>query len=291
MPYDVLVEPSGSLLVATGGKGKIYRLSGNPTLTTLVTRADAQQVTTFAQDQQGRLLLATSNPGRILRVTATTGGEGHVPLRREGHGDRRDVGRDSLARGDAQRHGGRALHAQREHAGAGQDVERLVEGLHQRAAASSIESPKARYLQWQAVLTGQRHGRAAPDFGDRGVPAAQHAAVVESITVHPPGVVFQRPFPTGDPELAGFDANTRRRPSAGLRAGSSLSPGPPLGRRAFQKSLQTFVWQARDADGDRLQFDVFYRLEGETTWKVLKRGLSMRSTPGTRRRCPTAPTS
>ena len=92
--------------------------------------------------------------------------------------------------------------------------------------------------------------------------------------MHPPGVVFQRPFPTGDPELAGFDANTadgRRRRAASRRTGS------PRRRRSdaatFQKSLQTFVWQARDDDGDRLQFDVFYRLEGETDWKVLKRAL------------------
>ena len=140
------------------------------------------------------------------------------------------------------------------------------------AAGSAIESPKARYLQWRAVLSGQ--GQVAPVLTS--VTAAflprNTRPSVETITVHPPGVVFQRPFPTGDPELAGLDANT----SDG-RAGPVTPTGNPttatLGRRTFNKSLQTFVWQARDADGDRLQFDVFYRSEGNATWTALRRGL------------------
>jgi hypothetical protein len=33
------------------------------------------------------------------------------------------------------------------------------------------------------------------------------------------------------------------------------------------------VWKAEDDNDDRLQYDVFYRREGDTTWKPLKRGL------------------
>ena len=47
----------------------------------------------------------------------------------------------------------------------------------------------------------------------------------------------------------------------------------PLGRRTYQKSLQTFVWRADDGDDDKLQFDVYFRREGETDWKVLRRAL------------------
>ena len=41
----------------------------------------------------------------------------------------------------------------------------------------------------------------------------------------------------------------------------------------YQKGLQTFVWKAEDENDDRLQYDVFYRREGDTAWKPLKRGL------------------
>jgi len=36
----------------------------------------------------------------------------------------------------------------------------------------------------------------------------------------------------------------------------------------------TFVWRSEDDNGDDLNFDVFYRREGETSWKLLKRGMS-----------------
>ena len=37
-PYDVAFEADGALLVATGGKGKIFRLAGDPMRPTLLTR-------------------------------------------------------------------------------------------------------------------------------------------------------------------------------------------------------------------------------------------------------------
>ena len=36
----------------------------------------------------------------------------------------------------------------------------------------------------------------------------------------------------------------------------------------------TFVWRAEDDNGDELSYDMFYRREGETSWKLLKRGMS-----------------
>jgi hypothetical protein len=94
--------------------------------------------------------------------------------------------------------------------------------------------------------------------------------VVASITVHPAGTVFQRPFPTGDPEIAGYPEGTveNRNPAAADRPAS-----PPLGRRFYQKGLQTFAWKAEDGNEDRLSYDVLYRREGDTTWRALQRGL------------------
>ena len=103
--------------------------------------------------------------------------------------------------------------------------------------------------------------------------------MISSITVHPPGAVFQRPFSSGELEIAGFEDNTSDgRPPMPQQSSSSASSmptlgSPALGRRTYQKGLQTFVWKADDENDDRLQYDVFYRREGETAWKPLKRGL------------------
>ncbi len=49
---------------------------------------------------------------------------------------------------------------------------------------------------------------------------------------------------------------------------------PSLGRRTYQQGLQTLVWRAEDDNGDDLSFDIQYRREGETAWKVLRRDLT-----------------
>ena len=75
-PYDFIVDPNGALIVATGNKGKIYRLEGDPMRATLLARAGAQQVTAFHKDARGRLYFATANPGKLFRVTTERAARG-----------------------------------------------------------------------------------------------------------------------------------------------------------------------------------------------------------------------
>ncbi len=83
-------------------------------------------------------------------------------------------------------------------------------------------------------------------------------------------MVFQKPFSSGDTEIAGLEDEAQDRRA---QAAVSAAGGPALGRRTFQKGLQTFQWKADDDNGDDLTYDVFYRREGETTWRPLKTGL------------------
>jgi hypothetical protein len=94
---------------------------------------------------------------------------------------------------------------------------------------------------------------------------------VTSLTVHAPGVVFQRPFSSNDAEIAGFDpASASQDPEGPAQEGSQ----PSVGRRMYRKGLQTFQWRADDPNGDRLTYAVTYRREGESTWRPLRSGLT-----------------
>ena len=65
--------------------------------------------------------------------------------------------------------------------------------------------------------------------------------------MHPPGIVFQKPYSTGDPELAGFENQStpdRKLTQAAQNFGQAGSTG--LGRRTYQKGLETVVWRADD---------------------------------------------
>ena len=273
VPYDVVFDRTGAPVIATGNKGKLYRLEGDPLRPTLLTRASAQQVTAFYTDPRGQLYFATANPGKLFRLSAE-----HAPR-----------GAYESEPGDAQMlatwgalswrgtvpNGGKIEMATR--SGNTATPDDTWSSWSTNAIPSDgapIASPKARYLQWRAVLTGR---------GDGPVLTSVTAAylqrnlrpIVRSITVHPPGIVFQKPFTTGEPDLAGFGDQTT--PDRKLTTAAQSTPGgsssPALGRRTYQKGLQTLAWRADDENDDDLVYTVLYRREGETEWTPLRRGL------------------
>jgi WD40 repeat protein len=273
-PYDVVVEDGGSLLVGTGTEGKIFRLTGNPARPTLLARATARQVTALLREPSGRIVGATSNPGKVFTLSPSPAKRGTY------ESDVRDAGTVASWGAIRWRFTGRPGQVQivtrSGNTATPDETWSAWSQPHTTAEGEPIGSPNARYLQWKATITSESgEGPVLTSVTAAYLPRNLRPEVT-SITVHPPGAVFQRPFSTGEMEIAGFEDNTSdgRQPT---QTGSSTTPTtpvtPPLGRRIYQKGLQTFVWKADDQNDDRLQYDVFYRREGETSWKALKRGL------------------
>jgi hypothetical protein len=275
-PYDIGFEPDGSLVVATGNKGKLYRLSGDPLQAALITSASAQQVTTVVRDQAGAMLYATANPGKVFRLAATRAERGTYESEVR---DAETVATWGAIKWHASIPGGGTveLFTRSGNTRDPDDTWSNWSSAYTNADGSAITSPRARYLQWRAVLTAPK--------GESPLLTSVTAAYLQrnlrprvtSITIHPPGTVFQKPFSTGELEIAGYDGEL---PDRRLTAQATTAPGglpgpqpPALGRRVYQKGLMTFVWRAEDENDDDLQFDVLYRREGETAWKTLKRGL------------------
>ena len=268
-PYDLTFDQTGTLIVGTGSKGKIYRLEGDPPRPTLLARASAQQVTAFHKDARGRLYYATANPGKLFRLSPERAPRGTY------ESEVRDAQMVSTWGAVSWRAttpaGGRIeMYTRSGNTETPDDTWSAWSAPYVNAEGSPVTSPKARYLQWRAVLTGQSAGPVLTS-----VTAAylqrNLRPQVRSITVHPPGIVFQKPFTTGDPELAGFEDQST--PERRLAAAASAQPGSSasLGRRTYQKSLQTLVWKADDENDDELVYDVLYRREGETAWKTLRK--------------------
>jgi sugar lactone lactonase YvrE len=274
-PYDLALDASGSLIVATGNDGKIYRLEGPLFRPTLLARANARQVTAFHRDTRGRLYYTTANPGKLFRLSAGRADRGTYESEALDaeivaswgtivwHGSTPDGSRVELFT----RSGNTAV---------ADETWSPWSAAYASPEGSSITSPKARYLQWRAVLTA---GREAPTLTSVTASYLQRnlRPVVRSVTVHPAGVVFQKPFSTGEPDLAGFGDQTT--PDRQLAAAAASPPpgqlsGLALGRRSYQRGLQTFAWRADDENDDELLYDVLYRREGELEWTPLRRGLS-----------------
>jgi hypothetical protein len=147
----------------------------------------------------------------------------------------------------------------------GQDVDRLATGRLER----TISSPKARFIQWNAVLKSD--GARSPRLGSVKVPFLQQnfRPEVTNVDLLPSGVLLQKtPLNTGN----NFNPNDPATIRANARAGQPrIAPLPP--RRIPQRGSQSFQWTATDKNQDVLTYDVYYRAENERTWKVLKRDL------------------
>jgi hypothetical protein len=280
-PFDLLVEKDGAILVGTGKEGKLFRIAGDPARATLLARASARQITALLRDSSGRIVGATSNPGKVFALGSDRAKRGTYDS------DVRDAGtvatwgairwRPASSPGDIE------LYTRSGNTATPDETWSAWSPPYSVSQGEAISSPNARYLQWRAVLksTGGSSGGPVLTSVTAAYLPRNLRPVMSSITVHPPGVVFQRPFSTGDLEIAGFEENTSDGRSPAQQQQSSSASGsssivlasPALGRKMYQKGLQTFVWKAEDENADRLQYDVSDRREGESAWKVLKRGL------------------
>ena len=225
-PYDLMFDPSGALIVGTGRNGKLYSLSGEPTTATLLMQASAQQVTGFARDAKGNVYLRHLESRKDLQAVAAARRRRHLHVARARRADRRRLGHAELARVACRQ--AAASTCLRDRATRPRQTIRGAPGAGPYAAANGeeIKSPNARYLQWKAVLAGKQ---ASPVLTSVSAAYVQRnlRPKVTSLTVHPAGTVFQKPYPTGDPDIAGFDDQA---PDRRILSATAKSRQQQLGR-------------------------------------------------------------
>jgi hypothetical protein len=260
--YDISVGDSGNVLAATGPDGHLFSIRPNGT-DILINGVDARQVTRMAR-AGNRTLLATANPGRVqlLGTDLATPGVFLSPAR-----DAKTGARWGSIRWEAS--GPVALYTRSGNTDRPDDSWSDWSGPYTTASGTAVQSPAARYLQWKAVFTpGTASTPAALTSVSVAYLPANARPVVTSITVHPAGAVFQKPF-ADDGAIAGLDDSAAQQRRAAQ--GEPVPAAPALGRRMYQKGLQTFSWRADDSDSDRLSYTLSYRREGETAWHEWRR--------------------
>jgi len=259
--YDLAPGNAGSVLAATGPDGHIFNIRPNGT-DVLINGVDARQVTRLVRAGD-RTLIATANPGRVQQFGTALASPGTFLSAVR---DAKTSARWGTIRWEAT--GPWALYSRSGNTDRPDDSWSEWSGPYTTAAGTSIQSPAARYLQWKAVLTAPAASALLTSVSVGYLPANVRP-VVTSITVHPTGAIFQKPF-ADDGAIAGLDDATAQQRRAAQ--GDPLPAGSALGRRMFQKGLQTFSWRAEDADSDRLSYTLSYRREGEAAWHEWRTG-------------------
>lgn len=268
LPFDLTVTSTGRVLVSADN-GVVYALDGNPARVSRLAQVPGRQLTRILP-RGDRFLLTASNPGKLIELSATAATSGAYTsevkdavtgatwgvLRFEGE----------------QPAGSRITFATRSgNTSVPDDTWADWAPVKDDDGVLRIASPPARYLQWKVDLSGTPVVDAVTLTY---LPRNQRPRF-SSVTVHPPGVVFQQPFGTQEPpDLAGFLSTTPApaRDQA-IAAATPASTTPAVGRRLFQKGFQTFQWEATDPDKDDLRYQVFLRRVGGDEWRLLAKDL------------------
>jgi len=238
--YALAFDHDGHLLAGTGNRGKIYGIAGNQY--TDLAEASASQVTAFAPAPKGGLYAATSNLGKVFVLGANAVSDGTY------ESDVFDARNFSKwGRVEVRGSGKFQLYAR---SGNVDNPDRNWSEwkLIDVQKNLPIEAPAARFVQWKAVL---QPGASAP--------------VIDSVTVNylPKNVA---------PEVEEVTV------MVGSRIPSGTHTEPESSNTAYEAPLSTVKdkhniavrWRAHDDNDDMLTYDVYYRGDGETQWKLLR---------------------
>jgi hypothetical protein len=271
LPHALLRTDEG-ILVATGNKGKLYRVSDDRTWT-MVAAFAAEQVTALLRSD-AEFVLGTSNPGKLFSLGTRPGAGGTFTSKVK---DTETVSTWGRIRWDAEAAGGSIVEVQTRSGNTANPDATWSDWSpsYKQQGGDPIVGDRARYLQVRAVLSGKDGNTPVLDSIAAAYLQRNLRPQVLSVTIHPPGEVFQKPLSvTGEIEILGLEPGE----SADLRPSVTPSPRPPgLGqltaysRRLYQRGLQTFSWKAEDPNGDALVYDVQYRAVGDTTLRTLRR--------------------
>jgi sugar lactone lactonase YvrE len=257
--FTVAAAPQGGgVLVGTGDRGRVYSVSDDGRDTLLVQSSEDQISTLVTRGRD--VYAASSNQGKLFRFAAEPVAEGRYesPVR-----DARfvaDWGRVWWrGRGQVELQT-RTGNTERPDA-----TWSDWSAPYRDPSGAAITSPRARFIQWRAVLRGGTNGAEArvEDVSVAYLPR-NVAPEVLSIQTLPVGVALlpamQVPV---DPnvEAAGLDPSLVGIPTV----------IPP--RRVFQRGAVSLQWQAEDRNGDTLEYSVYYREAGENTFHLLKENL------------------
>jgi sugar lactone lactonase YvrE len=273
-PHSLVVSGDG-VLVGTGNRGKLYRIHNDRTWA-MVGALPAEQVTGLQGGPGGALAIATSNPGKVHELGGSPGGSGTFTSKVR---DTDTVTTWGRIRWEATLPAGTTLRVQTRSGNSGNPDSTWSEwsSPYARASGDPVTSPRARFLQVRALLTGTDGASPTLDGITTAYLQRNLRPAVSTVTVHPAGEIFQRPLSvTGEIEILGFEPGDAPE----LRPGSPPSPRPVLptttsfARRLYQKGVQTFSWRGEDPNGDQLAYDVHYRAVGDARYRLLRRGMT-----------------
>ncbi len=266
--YDLLVR-GDDLVFATDGQGRIYRL-GKDRRASLIAQTNEGEAIRLVAAVNG-ILAATGDLGKLYRLEEGPGANGTFESPVHDSNTVARWGRLSW-RGDTPDGARLVLRTRSGNSARPDKTWSEWSAPLADASGSPIPSPNARFVQWQAELSGPAslEGVTLAYLPQNTPPVVRTIAVTAQLSSTAAAArAAAQTQPTASYTVTVTDTpDAAQPPSAG-------TPTQPVTRPAAEQ-LQ-IAWQADDPDGDRLAYSLYFRGEDEREWKLLKSNLAENS--------------
>ena len=249
-------QTGNGILIGTSDRGRIFsvRNDGNETLSM---QTDANQISTIFS--QGNYLYATSsNQGRLFRI-------GPDAVAEATYESAVLDAKTTASWGNAwwSSTGDVRIEARSGNSETPNETWSAWELIRSETSRGKVGSPGARFLQWRAVLRGGN-------------------AVLRELSVSylsrniGPEITLLQALPANVGLLANpavqIDPNIELSGQEPQAFGIVVAVQAP--RRVYQRGARSFQWTGEDRNGDKIIYDVYFRENADTSWKLLKENIS-----------------
>ncbi len=275
------------LLLGTGNMGNLIEIEGADLYSSVASTASSQ-VTSLVSRSDGKVFIATANPGKIIALGPGYQTDGTF------ESDTFDAkifsrwGRLTWWGENGAMQGRVAFYVRSGNTSSPEDNWSPWAGPYKDPAGEAVACPAARFVQWKAEFLN-----ASTDQGN--IPSISWvslaylpknvAPVIDDIAIQDPGIRAMG-FPTQPAGPGNAPPVPLRNPHGPAGSPSLVMMGaetPPAGSRLDlpaqgfeQKGYQSVLWSAHDDNDDDLVFTIYYRGEDEQNWRLLKDKITQR---------------
>lgn len=276
MAFDIVVRDDGTLLLATGPKGRLLEIGVDRKVSMLADFPEEDSTKLLAVG--GSVFVAASNQGRVYKLQSQRAQSGtyeskaldakivsswgRISWNAEGLGD--SIIEISTRSGNTEK----------------ADSSWSEWSAPYKASGQSISSPRARYMQWRAAFKPASNAVSKAPAGVLKRVQISYLQqnvqpLITELEVLPYGIELQKQASLTASEVSVLSPPTSssgRSLNAPRERGREQEPMPP--KQSLQSGAQSFIWKSIDENGDGLDYALYFKGEQESDWKLLKKDLS-----------------
>ncbi|HXX45955.1 MAG TPA: hypothetical protein VEJ38_14595 [Candidatus Acidoferrales bacterium] len=285
--FSLGFSAGGKLLLGTGNMGNLIEIEGDDLYSSVASTASSQ-VTSLVSRADGKVFVATANPGKIFAL-----GPGYE-TKGTFESDTLDAkifsrwgrltwwGENGAMQGKVQ------FYVRSGNSSSSEDNWSPWAGPYKDPTGEAVTCPAARFVQWKAEFLN-----ASADRGE--IPSISWvslaylpknvAPVIDDVVIQDPGIrAMGFPAqPAGPGNATPVPLRNPHSPAGSSSLVMMSGETQPAGARVDlpaqgieQKGYQSVLWSAHDDNDDDLVFSIYYRGEGEQDWRLLKDKITQR---------------